>query len=414
MSKQRQLGDILVDSGRITRNEVESALAHQRSHGGYFGEAAVALGLLSREEIDWALASQLDLPFIFPNADAVDREAAMLVPPDWALAHLAVPIVRTADSVTVAVADPLATEVVGELRQRTGLDVEMALASAARIRELIRAVYGDSGAPGAEAGPPVQLVELLGRALAQGAERIGMSDRGAGALGWYSAAGAVHRQPLQPGWDESLGALLDPSPFDSDRGDEAPVTQYQGTLVHRGAYLTVEVQVMRSLGGREILIRPANVALNRTSGVVMPPAIAADLRMIARSGHARVGLAGGGPLDDLLPQLPELALGARVRAVHVSRGAAGGEAAGQLRPGVYTLSAAGVEGDLVERVRDFRFDALTTDLSPEDDRLGDLLGAAPIAFMREPAESRAVDLNWRLTVTTDGEAFMWDLSPINW
>jgi type IV pilus assembly protein PilB len=66
MTERRQLGAILLESGRITDEDVRRVLEHQRVHGGFFGQALVALGMVSREEIDWALASQFDLPFIFP------------------------------------------------------------------------------------------------------------------------------------------------------------------------------------------------------------------------------------------------------------------------------------------------------------------------------------------------------------
>ncbi|MEO5511909.1 MAG: hypothetical protein ABIV28_07260, partial [Longimicrobiales bacterium] len=151
MTAKRQLGAIFMDSGRINQNDVDRVLDYQRTHGGFFGQAIVALGILSREEIDWALASQFDLPFIFPNPDTVDREAALLVPGDWALTHLAVPIIRAGRSLTVVVADPLDSDTLEDLHARTGLDIEMALASASRIRELIRAIYGDGAVRPGEA-----------------------------------------------------------------------------------------------------------------------------------------------------------------------------------------------------------------------------------------------------------------------
>src|SRR5690606_30513432 len=111
MQQRRPLGAILLESGRITQADVERVLEYQRAHGGYFGQGLVSLGILSREEADWALANHFDLPFIFPHADAVDRDVAGLVPADWALAHMAVPIVRAGRLVTVVVAEPLTEEV---------------------------------------------------------------------------------------------------------------------------------------------------------------------------------------------------------------------------------------------------------------------------------------------------------------
>ena len=81
---RRPLGAMLLESGRITEDDVERVLAYQRAHGGFFGQALVALGILTREETDWALANHFDLPFIFPNAEAVDPDVAHLAKLDRA------------------------------------------------------------------------------------------------------------------------------------------------------------------------------------------------------------------------------------------------------------------------------------------------------------------------------------------
>ena len=38
-----------------------------------FGQALVALGVVKQDELEWGLASQHDLPYIFPDADAIDH-----------------------------------------------------------------------------------------------------------------------------------------------------------------------------------------------------------------------------------------------------------------------------------------------------------------------------------------------------
>ena len=115
MAERRNIGQILMGLGRITAEDTESALAYQREHGGYFGEALVALGIVSQDELEWGLASQFDLPYVFPDADSVDPEAVALVSPEWALTHLTLPIMKTADTLTVVVDSPLKTEAVDEL-----------------------------------------------------------------------------------------------------------------------------------------------------------------------------------------------------------------------------------------------------------------------------------------------------------
>jgi chain length determinant protein tyrosine kinase EpsG len=59
----RHIGDIVRESHRLTADQVERVLAHQRSTGLRFGEAAIALGLLDRDQVLWALSQQFSYPY---------------------------------------------------------------------------------------------------------------------------------------------------------------------------------------------------------------------------------------------------------------------------------------------------------------------------------------------------------------
>lgn len=94
MAKRRTIGQILIGFGRITEADAEKALHYQQQNGGYFGGALLELGLVTQEELEWSLASQFDLPYVFPDANSIDPEAAGLVTPEWALANLTLPIME--------------------------------------------------------------------------------------------------------------------------------------------------------------------------------------------------------------------------------------------------------------------------------------------------------------------------------
>ena len=70
MPERRNIGQILMSFGRISEAEAHRAFQYQRDHGGYFGEALMALGIVSQDELEWGLASQFDLPYVFPNWSA--------------------------------------------------------------------------------------------------------------------------------------------------------------------------------------------------------------------------------------------------------------------------------------------------------------------------------------------------------
>jgi chain length determinant protein tyrosine kinase EpsG len=70
----RSIGAILIDTGKLGLEDVERILHTQREQGQRFGEAAVGLGLLTLEDIQFALARQYDYPYLMVGQDEVSEE----------------------------------------------------------------------------------------------------------------------------------------------------------------------------------------------------------------------------------------------------------------------------------------------------------------------------------------------------
>ena len=70
-TQDRSIGDIIRDARNLSAAEVERVLAYQRDRGVRFGEAAIALGLASEDEVLSALAQQ----FHYPLATAERRSS---------------------------------------------------------------------------------------------------------------------------------------------------------------------------------------------------------------------------------------------------------------------------------------------------------------------------------------------------
>lgn len=71
-SAERSIGDIIRTTRNLSAAEVERVLAYQREKGARFGEAAIALGLVSEDEVLSALAQQ----FHYPLASAERRNSS--------------------------------------------------------------------------------------------------------------------------------------------------------------------------------------------------------------------------------------------------------------------------------------------------------------------------------------------------
>ena len=63
----RSIGDILVSSGRLSADDLKRILARQREEKTPFGEAAIALKMLTKDDINFALSKQFDYSYLTPH-----------------------------------------------------------------------------------------------------------------------------------------------------------------------------------------------------------------------------------------------------------------------------------------------------------------------------------------------------------
>src|SRR5512134_3328820 len=91
MGKKR-LGELLVETGLLTEENLTRALSEQRSKRGKLGEVIVALGMATEEEIAQALALQMGIPYIELKQTPVEPPAIDLITEKVARKHLILPI----------------------------------------------------------------------------------------------------------------------------------------------------------------------------------------------------------------------------------------------------------------------------------------------------------------------------------
>jgi general secretion pathway protein E len=135
-----------VAEGLTTADAVERAVARQRTTGELIGEALVALGAVTQEEVLRALAQQQDLPFLsrdeMPSALPVLKNLSA----KYLRTYAVCPVSVEGGSLTVATSDPLNPVVVDELRQTTGLTVKLVVSPPEAVLEAIDRTYDGANA----------------------------------------------------------------------------------------------------------------------------------------------------------------------------------------------------------------------------------------------------------------------------
>lgn len=70
----RSMGDILVATGRLSPQDLQSILERQKRDKVAFGEAAVAMKLLTKDDIDFALSKQFDYAYLSPQDSSLSPD----------------------------------------------------------------------------------------------------------------------------------------------------------------------------------------------------------------------------------------------------------------------------------------------------------------------------------------------------
>jgi len=69
-----RLGSILVENGKIDSGDIEPILEVQRTRGLRFGEAALSLRLITRDDLRGAVAKQYGIPYLAPDSKNISSE----------------------------------------------------------------------------------------------------------------------------------------------------------------------------------------------------------------------------------------------------------------------------------------------------------------------------------------------------
>ena len=125
----KHLGEILLDEGYVTREDLGVALTEQAERGQSLGRVLVELGMLTEAQLVSALAQQVGMDFIELSDFAVDHAAVALVPGTLCRRHTVLPIGFENGAIRLAMADPGNVVAVDDVRNVTGIQVRPVVAT---------------------------------------------------------------------------------------------------------------------------------------------------------------------------------------------------------------------------------------------------------------------------------------------
>jgi type IV pilus assembly protein PilB len=122
-SKHQPLGQVLLEEGLITEEQLARALNAQRTISSPLGALLVNQGAIHEDHLTHVLGSHFDIPVADLKHVDVDADVARLVPEDFARRNLVLPLRRENGHLVVAMHDPGNHQLLSDLRVITGFVV---------------------------------------------------------------------------------------------------------------------------------------------------------------------------------------------------------------------------------------------------------------------------------------------------
>ncbi len=130
-------GAWLVEHGYLEQARLDEAMGTSPDGDAGLGRALMDMRLMDRTVVTQAASNFSGLPYVRLNPEAIDSETATIIPTALCRKHLAVPVMKDGERLTVAAAFPLGLVAIDELSFSSGMDLEQVLADEEDIIEVI-------------------------------------------------------------------------------------------------------------------------------------------------------------------------------------------------------------------------------------------------------------------------------------
>jgi type IV pilus assembly protein PilB len=208
-----RIGELLLKEKRITADQLQQALNHQKAGGGKLGYNLVKMGFVKDEEITALLSKQYGVPSINLTQFEIDLAVIKLIPADTAHKYQIVPLSRAGATLTIAMTDPTNVFAMDDIKFMTGYNVEPVVASETAVLEAIEKYYQSS----VKAAKP-SATQSLSVASGPGPSTLEMASKGLEELQASLGVASDDVEVLEELQEISADAL-------AKQGEDAPVVR---------------------------------------------------------------------------------------------------------------------------------------------------------------------------------------------
>ena len=149
---KRRLGEILIEDGILSPENLDEALHHQKKEGGLIGQILIRLGYLSEEDLVAAIGKQLNIPYMPLSNYSMNMEAAQSLAIDFCKKNCALVFDMDEKHVWIALSDPLNEGLQDELEKKFNLKIQIFISTPTEVLNMIDLVFNSSNKEMKKAG----------------------------------------------------------------------------------------------------------------------------------------------------------------------------------------------------------------------------------------------------------------------
>jgi type IV pilus assembly protein PilB len=135
---RKKLGEILVDQGLLSQEQVQDALRLQHQSGLLFGETLVQQKLITEDKIVSVLVGQFGIPYIRPTQYTIAKDLLEIFDPAMMRRFQFVPMDSIGSVLVIAIAGSLTEDVLHEIESQTGCSLQLFLTRMSEINLVLQ------------------------------------------------------------------------------------------------------------------------------------------------------------------------------------------------------------------------------------------------------------------------------------
>ena len=141
-----KIGQILINMGAITPDQLDQALSMQKQNNLRLGEILIKEKMCEEDKVCFALSKQFAIPYVDLDEIELKDDLSNLISAELAMQCMVVPLEQVDRTLTIAVADPLDFRALNRISTTTKMQLQTVIAAPSQITKAHQALYASKKA----------------------------------------------------------------------------------------------------------------------------------------------------------------------------------------------------------------------------------------------------------------------------